>query len=199
MTDAWKKARKHLVKDEYIGPLIRKYGPCEIVKKPENEYFDRLVRAVVGQQLSTKAAATIYKRLSEKLGGVTPDKVLKVRKSSLGKCGLSNAKSDYIKDLAKHVKDGALEIERLDDFNDDKVMEELVAVKGIGPWTAEMFLMFTLARPDIFPVDDLGIRNGMKKLLGKELSQEKMVEFAKRWAPYRTYASYYIWELLDNK
>ena len=189
----WIKAEKFLRKDKYIGPLIDKHGSCKIKKRPKSKYFESLASAIVGQQLSVKAASTIYGRFKKKLKGrVTPETILGTRKTTLRSCGLSNAKCIYIKDLAKNVKSGKL--------TDEKVMEELIAVKGIGSWTAEMFLMFTLARPDIFPIDDLGIRNGMKKLLNKKsMSDLAMEKFAlKNWAPYRTLASWYIWANLDN-
>lgn len=196
----WKDAERFLSKDKYIGPLIRKYGSCAIVKRSKNTYFESLVRAIAGQQLSVKAAATIFGRVKDATGKVTPENILKLKKGDLRACGLSNAKSSYVTDLARHVKTGELEISRLDDLTDEKVMEELIAVKGIGPWTAEMFLMFSLARPDIFPVDDLGIANAMKKLIKSELTSDQMIKFAeKNWAPYRTVASWYLWELLDNK
>jgi len=197
----WKDAEKFLLKDKYIGPLVRKYGACGITKKSKSVYFEQLVREITGQQLSTKAASTIFGRVKDKVGSkITPEKILKLKKGDLRACGLSNAKSAYVEDLAKHVKKGELEIARLDDLTDEKVMEELVAVKGIGPWTAKMFLMFSLARPDIFPIDDLGIKNAMKKLTKRKMTDSQMEKFAERnWAPYRTVASWYIWELLDNK
>jgi DNA-3-methyladenine glycosylase II len=196
----WGEAEEFLSKDKYIGLLIKKHGPCKIVPRKKSGYFVELVEAIVSQQLSGKAAATIFGRLKEKVkGDITFDNILKLRKSTLRSCGLSNAKSDYVKDLAKHVKNGRLEIDRLDDLTDEKVREELVAVKGIGRWTADMFLMFALARPDVFPIDDLGIRNGIKKLVKKDMKPEKMAEFAKCWRPYRTIASWYIWASLDDK
>lgn len=195
----WSEAEKFLKKDKYIGPLIKKYGPITSKKKPKSKYFESLVRAIVGQQLSIKAAATIYGRLEEKAGVVTPERILKLRKKTLRGCGLSNAKSEYIKDLAKHVISGELEIDRLKDLTDEKVMEELVAVKGIGKWTAEMFLMFTLGRPDVFSVMDLGLVNGVKKILKRRLEGEKLGKFAERWKPHRTAAAWYVWENLDNK
>jgi len=195
----WEEAEKYLKNDKYLKPIIKKYGKCTMKKKPKSKYFEELVEDIAGQQLSVKAASTIYNRLKDKLNGhVIPEKILKLRISQLRACGLSNAKSKYIKDLAKNVKNKELEINRLDDLTDEKVMEELIAVKGIGRWTAEMFLMFTLARPDIFPVDDLGIKNGMKKLLGKPQTTEQMEKFALRWKPYRTVASWYVWSILDN-
>ena len=196
----WKEAQKELFQDKYIAPLIKKYGNCKLEKQPKSRYFEILVREIVGQQISIKAAATIYQRLKDKLKGeVTPENILRAKNDTLRSCGFSRAKAVYAKDLAARVKDGRLEINKLDKLKDEEVMKELIAVKGIGPWTAEMFLMFSLARPDIFPVDDLGIRNGMEELLDKKMSEEEMVEFARRWEPWRTVASWYIWELLDNK
>lgn len=195
----WDEAEKFLKKDKYIGPLVKKYKSCTIRKKPKTRYFEQLVSDIAGQQLSGKAASTIFGRVKERMGGkITPEKVIRLRKTTLRSCGLSNAKSAYIKDLAKHVKKGELEIKRLDDLTDEKVMEELVAVKGIGEWTAHMFLMFTLARPDVFPVGDLGIKKGMRKLTKRSMTDVQMEKFATRWAPYRTVASWYIWALLDN-
>jgi len=195
----WEEAEKFLKKDKYIRPLIKKYRSCDIKKKPKSKYFEQFVREIAGQQLSGKAASTIFGRVKKRLGGkITPEKIIRLRKTTLRACGLSNAKSAYIKDLAKHVKNGELEIKRLDDLTDEKIMEELVAVKGIGEWTAHMFLMFTLARPDIFPIGDLGIKKGMRKLTKRSMTNEQMEKFATRWAPYRTTASWYIWALLDS-
>ena len=196
----WEEAEKFLSKDKYIGPLIKKYGPCSIRKRPKEEYFIDLVESIVSQQLSVKAASTIFERLSTRFKGkITPESVLRVRNETLRACGLSNAKVEYTKDLARRVKEKVLEIEKLDKLSEEEVKRELIAVKGIGNWTAEMFLMFTLAKKDIFPVDDLGIRNGMEKLIGKELDTDGMAKFVERWAPYRTVASWYVWAILDNK
>ena len=194
----WQQAEDFLSKDKYIGPLVRKYGPCSIKKRPKTKYFETLVRAIVGQQLSTKAASTIYDRFSTKVGRVTPENILKARKNSLRNCGLSNAKCEYVKDLAKKVKNGELEISRLDDLVNEKIIEELIAVKGIGKWTAEMFLMFSLARPDVFPVDDLGILRGTEKLLKRKMNSQKIGQFALRWKPHRTVACWYLWRSLNN-
>lgn len=196
----WEDAEKFLAKDKYIGPLIKKYGKCTIRIRSKNQYFEDLIDSIVQQQLSVKAGSTIFSRLKEKLGGnVTPERIIKLRRNVIRKCGLSNAKTTYIKDLAAHVKNGRLEIHKMDKLSDDKVMEELVSVKGIGRWTVEMFLMFSLGRSDIFPFDDLGIVNGMKKLIGRSLDKANMEKFAIRWKPYRTAASWYIWKSLDNE
>jgi len=195
----WGDAEKFLRKDKYIGPLIAKYGPCELVPKKKSQYMTRLVAAICGQQLSVKAAATIFSRVENRLEKITPDNVLAASDEDLRACGLSRAKTAYVKDLATRVVSNELKIKALDRLPEEEVMRELVAVKGIGKWTAEMFLMFTLARGDIFPVDDLGIRNGMKILLRREMTSAQMEKFAERWKPYRSVASWYIWELLDNK
>ncbi len=194
----WEEAENHLLKDKYVGPLVKKHGPCTIKKRPKGKYFSSLVSEIVGQQLSGKAAMTIFGRLEKELGGeITPDNILRKRDETLRKCGLSYAKISYIKDLSRHVKEGKLHLSTLDKHTDDEVFEELVAVKGIGRWTADMFLMFVLARPDIFPLGDLGISKGFKLLTKKDLKSEKMGKFAECWKPYRTVASWYIWRNLD--
>ncbi|NIT04414.1 DNA-3-methyladenine glycosylase 2 family protein [Candidatus Saccharibacteria bacterium] len=195
----WKEADRFLKKDKYIGPLLKKYGPCTLQPRKKSEYFEDLVDAVVQQQLSIKAGATIFGRLKEALGGeVTPEEILRLKDAKIRECGLSFSKISYLKDLSKKVKDNEVETHKLDKLTDEAVMEELVSVKGIGRWTAEMFLMFDLARPDIFPADDVGIQNGFKKLTGKNIKPDKMGDFARRWAPYRTIASWYIWRSLEN-
>ena len=193
------KSLKFLSKDKYIGPLVKKFGHIDLTPRPKSLYFVNLVRSITGQQLSVKAAATIFSRLEEKLVKVTPENILEKKDEDLRACGLSFAKIKYIKDLAESVKNKKLKIKKLDKLSVEEVMNELIAVKGIGHWTAEMFLMFTLGTPDIFPHDDLGIRNGIKKLTGKDMGENEMIEFAERWKPYRTTASMYIWESLDNK
>jgi DNA-3-methyladenine glycosylase II len=194
----WIEAEKFLEKDKYIGPLIKKYGYCQIKKRPKSKYFESLVSAIIGQQLSVKAADTIFGRLKKTVGEITPNGVLKKRNLTLRNCGLSNAKVAYVKDLARSVKSGKVEIHKMDKLDDETIINELVAVKGIGPWTAEMFLMFTLARPDIFPIDDLGLGNGFKKVIGKSLKAKKKLAFSLRWKPWRTAASWYLWSSLEN-
>ena len=195
----WQKAEKFLAKDKYIRPLIKKYGPCKIKPSKKKDYFVDLVDAIVSQQLSGKAAKTIFERVRMGLGGeILPEDILKTKDEKFRGWGLSRAKTLYVKDLAARVKDGRLNVGKLDKLSDKEIMQELIAVKGIGRWTAEMFLMFTLARPDTFPVDDLGISKGMNKLLKKALSTDKMGKFAIRWKPYRTLAAWYVWKVVDN-
>ncbi len=195
----WKEAEEFLSKDKYIGPLIKKYGPCKISPLKPSKYFIDLVESIVSQQLSGKAAKTIFGRVKEGVGEVTPENILKVSDEKFRSFGLSRQKLSYIKDLSQKVKDKTLKIKTLNKLSDEEVERELVLVKGIGVWTAQMFLMFTLGRSDVFPSGDLGIKNGITKLLKKELKVQEMEQFAIRWKPFRTVASWYIWANLDNR
>ncbi len=195
----WKDAQKQLLKDKYIGSLIKKYGDCEIKPSPHRDVFENLCSAIIGQQLSGKVAKVIFERFKKILTKLTPENVLKVSPQKLRDCGMSWGKVSFIKDLAQRIIDGRLETKKLSKLTDEEIEKELVAVKGIGPWTANMFLMFTLGRADIFPVDDLGIKNGIKKIINKDMTKKEMEKFAERWKPYRTVASWYIWKNLDNR
>jgi len=197
----WKEAEKFLLKDKYIAPLIKKWGSCTIKKNPEAKYFTDLLEAITNQQLSGKAASTIFGRVRDLCkGGMSPEAILKLSEAKLRGAGLSYAKIKYIKDLAEKVKNQKLKIKSLDRLPDDEVKRELIAVKGIGPWTADMFLMFSLGRPDIFPTEDLGIQKGFRKVTGKKFDKVKSSKFAEKyWAPYRTVASWYLWRSLENR
>ena len=167
---------------------------------PEDHY-GALVRSIVGQQLSTKAARSIYTRLTDRFGGrpPTPDEVLADDPDELrAAAGLSRAKVGFLRSLAEHVRDGSLDLGRLDELPDEDAIAELVAVKGLGVWTAHMFLMFHLQRPDVLPVGDLGIRRAIMVRYGlPELpSPSEMEEIAAPWRPYRTLASLYLWRSL---
>lgn len=195
----WDDAEEFLSKDRYIGPLIKKYGHCQIRPRQKSKYFSGLVREIISQQLSGASASAIRGRFEKKLKNrVTPENILKLSEQDLRNCGMAWSKARYIKDLAQKVKVGLVEIDRLDGSSDEKVVKELVKVKGIGSWTAEMFLMFSLGRPDVFPVDDLGIRKGTGNLVGRKMGRERMLKFAQRWKPYRTVASWYTWRSLEN-
>jgi len=196
----WKKAEKFLLKDKYIAPLIKKWGSCTIRPRIHMDYFQGLVGEIIGQQLSGRVADVIERRLKVLVKGeLTPNKVLALPDEKLRDCGMAWSKVRAIKDLSERVKNRKLHIRKLKDLPDDEVKSELVAVKGIGPWTADMFLMFTLARPDIFPVEDLGIKKGFEKVTGKKWDKVKSAKFAeKHWKPYRTAASWYLWRSLEN-
>lgn len=199
----WKEAEEFLLGDKYIGPLIKKYDHCKIKKCRKSDYFDNIASSIIEQQLSGKAATAIYERVKRVVGvgagRLTPDSILSIKDEKLRNAGISWAKVRYLKDLSNKVKNGEVEIHKMNKLSDEKVFEELVKVKGIGRWTAEMFLMFSLARADIFPSDDLGIKNGMKKIFGKDLSRGEMEKRALKWKPFRTVASWYIWRSLENR
>ena len=197
----WRKAERFLLKDKYIGPLIKKWGHCSISPRKKSDYFSGLVGEIISQQLSGASAFAIRGRFEKKVNGkITPKNILKLSEQDLRDCGMAWSKARYVRDLAEKVKERVVEIDKLDKLSDEEVMKELVAVKGIGRWTAKMFLMFSLARPDVFPVDDLGIRKGFAGVVGKKLEEENLSKFAeKHWKPYRTVASWYIWKLLDNR
>jgi DNA-3-methyladenine glycosylase II len=146
-----------------------------------------------------KAARTIFLRVEEGIGEISPSNILKTQDRKFRKFGLSRQKTSYLKDLARRTLEKEIKLKKLDKLSEEKVIEELVKVRGIGRWTAEMFLMFTLARQDVFPADDLGIQKGTEKLLKRKLNALKMAKFADRWRPYRTLASWYIWKTLDNE
>jgi len=196
----WDEAEKFLLKDKYIAPLIKKWGHCTISPKLHMDYFQGLVGDIIGQQLSGRVADVIEGRLKGKIKGrMTPDKLLKLDENELRNVGMAWSKVRSIKDLSIRIMNNELRIKDLNKISDDEVRRELVAVKGIGPWTADMFLMFKLGRPDIFPVEDLGIKNGFIKVTGKKWDKIKSAKFAQKyWAPYRTVASWYLWRSLEN-
>lgn len=200
LKNMWEKAEEFLLSDKYIAPLVEKWGYCRIKPIRKALYFEDLVDAITSQQLSGKAAKTIFERVKKALKGkLTPIGILKTQDIDLRNCGLSWAKVKYVKDLAERVKDGSLKMDKLSDLSDEEAIKELTAVKGIGRWTAEMFLMFSLARPDVFPLDDLGIKKAFEKVTKRKWEREKAERFAKKnWAPFRTIASWYLWRSLEN-
>ena len=191
-----------------MAELIAELGEWDVKRRQrrrgaENaDAYATLLRAIVGQQLSTKAAATIHGRVLELFGGrdPTPQELLDADTAELRACGLSGRKVEYIKDLAAHVLDGELELDRLDQLSDDEVIEEIVAVRGLGRWTAEMFLIFHLERPDVFSGGDLGLRRAIQLChdLEEMPTPAEAVEIAERWSPNRSLASIYLWESLAN-
>jgi DNA-3-methyladenine glycosylase II len=196
----WKEAEEYLKKDIHISPLIQKWGHCTIKPRLHTDYFPGLVGDIVGQQLSGRVADVIEGRLKARIKGrMTAEKILALPEEELRSCGMAWSKVRAIKDLAARTKSGELKVRSLDKLSNEEVRRELIAVKGIGPWTADMFLMFKLGRPDIFPVEDLGIKNGFQKVTGRKFDRIKSAKFAeKHWAPYRTVASWYLWRSLEN-
>ena len=192
--------------DPVMAGLIARIGPMTLERRrrgrPRGDAYGVLVRAIVGQQLSAKAAATIFDRVLALNDGEVPTapQLLDTDEETLRGVGLSGRKVEYVKDLASHVVDGELEVDRLGDLTDDKVIEEITAVRGLGVWTAHMFLIFHLEREDVLPVGDLGVRNAIKTEYGlDELpTATQMEELAEPWRPHRTLASLYLWESLSN-
>lgn len=197
----WRKAEKFLLKDKYIRPLIKKWGSCTIKPRVHKDYFQALCGEIIGQQLSGRVADVIEARLKAKIKGrLTPNNILSLPDGQLRSCGMAWSKVRAIKDLSQRVKERKLHIRKLSKLPDEEVKKELIAVKGIGPWTADMFLMFSLGRPDIFPVEDLGIKKGFEKVIGKKWDKVKSAGLAEaNWKPYRTVASWYLWRSLENK
>ena len=189
-----------------MAGLIDQIGPLSVRARTRgrpDDAYGTLVRSITGQQLSTKAAATIYGRLTQHFGGrtPTPQEIIDTSPQELRALGLSNAKAAYLRDLAEHIVDGELPIDELAAMPDAKVAEALIAIKGLGRWTVDMFLMFHLGRPDVLPVGDLGIRKAMQIHYGLEdlPSPSEMERIADAWRPHRTLASLYLWESLDNR
>ena len=186
--------------DDYGGPL-----PLEPDSRGRpQDHYGALVRSIAGQQLSVKAARSIWNRLVDRYGGrtPTPEEILAEEPEAFrAACGFSRAKVASLRSLAEHVVDGRLELGRLHELPDEEVIAELVAVKGIGVWTAQMFLMFTLHRPDVLPVGDLGVRNAAMRAYGLDAPPKpaELEAIAQPWRPHRTRACLYLWRSLDNE
>lgn len=186
--------------DIKMARMIAEFETPEFRK--ESNYFEALVRAIVYQQLSGKAASTIYKRFKDLFSGDNyslPKKVLAKPHESLRSSGLSNQKAAYIHNIANAFDSGAVN-QNIDSLKDEKIIEKLTTIKGVGTWTAEIFLMFTLNRPDVFPVTDLGIRKGLQLFCGLDdlPDPDFMIKTAAPWRPYRTLASWYLWRLVEG-
>ena len=191
--------------DKVLKRVMEERGPIDPAidrRGSRPDPFEAVARAIVGQQLSTKAARSIWGKLLEQFGGETPtpEALLRKRATTLRKAGLSNAKVEFLRDLAKRIKDGRLDFDQIKELPDEDVIADLIEVKGVGRWTAEMFLMFHLAREDVVSLGDLGIRRavqieyGMDELPGPE----ELERIADEWRPRRTLACLYLWRSLDN-
>jgi DNA-3-methyladenine glycosylase II len=204
------KARRELAAtDPTMATLIARLGEIDIETRLRRRSEERpadaygaLLRAVVGQQLSTKAARTIYGRILDLFDGATPppERLLEADEADLRGAGLSGRKVEYIRDLASHVLSGELELDRLGELSDEEVVDEIVAVRGLGVWTAEMFLLFHLERPDVLSGGDLGIRKAVQIEYGLDEmpTPTRVLEIGEPWRPHRSLASLYLWESLAN-
>jgi DNA-3-methyladenine glycosylase II len=192
--------------DPVMARLIEEHGAVvrrELKEERRGDAYGALLRSIVGQQLSTRAAATIYGRMLDIFGGhaPAPRQLLEADPEAIRAAGLSRPKIAYLRDLALHVEEGTLELERLPELPDEEVSAQLIAIKGLGPWTADMFLMFHLGRPDVLPVGDQGIRNAAKVeyRLRKLPDAKRLEKLARPWRPYRTLACLFLWSSLDNR
>jgi DNA-3-methyladenine glycosylase II len=197
-----RKAIAHLRKvDPVMGDVIDRVGRCTLTPRTEWTHFDALVRSIVYQQLSGKAAATIHGRVLTLIGdgAEAPGRIVATPHEHLRAAGLSTAKANYVRNLAEHVLDGSLPVESLHELSDDEVIAALTQVKGIGRWSAQMFLMFRLGRPDVLPELDLGVQKGIQKAyrLRRLPTPKQVLRRGSRWAPYRTVASWYMWRILE--
>lgn len=199
-----RRAVAHLRKvDPRLAAVIADVGSCDFAPRRERTHFEAVLSAIVSQQLSGKAASTIYSRFTALFaeGVPAPQMLLDVTDETLRGAGLSRQKIGYMRDLATKVLSGALPIDRLEELSDQEILDALVQVKGVGRWTAQMFLMFRIGRPDILPDLDLGIQKAIQRAyrLRKLPAPKRVLEIGAKWAPYRTIASWYLWRSLDNR
>lgn len=200
--DYWDDACKHLARrDRVMRKLIPQFGEARLQSR--GDAFTTLARSIVGQQISVKAAQSVWNRFAEAVGGpptrVAPSKVLAIEPAELKSLGLSSRKADYLLDLARHFESGLVHVRQWQQMDDEAIVEELVAIRGIGRWTAEMFLIFHLMRPNVLPLDDLGLLKGISVnyFSGEPVSRAEAREVGDAWAPFRSVATWYIWRSLD--
>ncbi len=194
----WDEARKHLIKkDRVMKRLIPQFG--EACLQSRGDPFSTLARSIVGQQISVKAAQTVWDRFAGLPQEMKPGNVLKLKVDDMRAAGLSARKVEYLVDLALHFDAGSVHVESWASMDDEAIIAELIAIRGIGRWTAEMFLIFHLLRPNVLPLDDVGLINGISRnyFSGEAVSRSDAREVAAAWAPYRTVATWYIWRSLD--
>ena len=194
----WDRAKRALARRDPVMAAVMRAHP-KVYMAPRGDPFFTLARAIVGQQISVKAAQSVWNRFALCVQEVTPQKVLAVKRPRLRACGLSDRKTEYIADLAQHFADGSIHVHRWPDMDDEAIIAELIQVRGIGRWTAEMFLMFNLLRPDVFPLDDLGLQKGMRVAYFKnrKVPLARMRKLGESWRPWRSVATWYLWRSLD--
>jgi DNA-3-methyladenine glycosylase II len=203
--EGYERARRSLMRrDRVLAGAIARIGPCLMAERQRSDHLTALVGSIVSQQLSTKAAATIFGRFAALFpeGKVTTaDAIDAFDDASLRGVGLSGQKVSYLRDLCARIRDGRLALDELERLPDEAVIERLTAVKGFGRWTAEMFLMFRLHRPDVLPAGDLGIQNAIQRLykLRKRPDPKRILKIGESWKPYRSVASWYLWQTLRNE
>jgi DNA-3-methyladenine glycosylase II len=195
----WSRAKRALARrDPVMAAIMRAHPKIFLVRR--GEPFMTLARAIVGQQISVKAAQSVWDRVVACVGGeVSPQTVLGRQRPVLRACGLSDRKTEYICDLAQHFANGSIHVHRWPQMSDEAIIAELVEVRGIGRWTAEMFLIFSLLRPDVFPLDDLGLQKGIRVAYfsNRKVALSTLRRIGERWRPWRSVATWYLWRSLD--
>ncbi|MDA1118116.1 MAG: DNA-3-methyladenine glycosylase 2 family protein [Proteobacteria bacterium] len=194
----WDRAKRTLARrDPVLAAIMRRHPRVHLLAR--GEPFQTLARAIVGQQISVKAAQSVWNRVLEVAPGMTPAEILALRRPRLRACGLSDRKTEYIADLARHVAEGTLHVHRWPQMDDEAVIGELVEVRGIGRWTAEMFLMFSLLRPDVYPLGDLGLLKAVRLnfFKGRKVPLSRIRALGASWQPWRSVATWYLWRSLD--
>jgi DNA-3-methyladenine glycosylase II len=196
--DYWLRAKRALAKrDPVMAGIMRAHPKIFLARR--GEPFMTLARAIVGQQISVKAAQSVWDRLAACVSDVTPEGILRKPRPELRACGLSDRKTEYIADLAQHFANGAIHVHRWPEMSDEDIIGELIEVRGIGRWTAEMFLMFSLLRPDVFPLDDLGLQKGIRVAYfrNRKVALSTMRKLGESWRPWRSVATWYLWRSQD--
>jgi len=194
----WNQATAELARrDSLMAELVERYVGLSLVSR--GDAFGTLARSVVGQQISVKAAEAVWGRFAARVGTLTPRRIVELGTAGLVGCGLSQRKIEYLGDLAKHFSNGQLDPSLWAELDDESIVVQLTAVRGIGRWTAEMFLIFHQMRPDIFPLDDIGLQRAVfeRYFSGEKQSRRTLEEFGERWRPWRSVATWYLWRSLD--
>ena len=194
----WEKAKKVLqTKDKKLGKIISNYPKDFLFSK--SDPFYTLARSIVGQQISVQAAQAVWERYEKKIKKITPNKTLEMHFMTLKSCGLSRQKITYLKSLSRGFINKEINPDNWSNYSDEEIINELIKIKGIGRWTAEMFLIFNLCRPDIFPADDLGLIKGICRCYNIKypITKDRAINMSKKWKPYRSVATWYFWRSLD--
>jgi DNA-3-methyladenine glycosylase II len=196
--DFWRQASSELARaDPVMAELVERFANSSVVSR--GDPFATLARSIVGQQISVKAADSVWARFSAALPAIVPHAVLASTPEILRSCGLSARKVEYLGDLARHFSTGEIHVERWAAMSDQEIIDELTAVRGIGVWTAEMFLIFNQLRPDVFPLDDIGLQKAVARHYchGERPARRRLIEFGDNWRPWRSVATWYLWRSLD--
>ncbi|DAC09328.1 MAG: hypothetical protein CBC63_08385 [Euryarchaeota archaeon TMED103] len=192
----WDRAKKELSrKDDVLHEIINQFDDLELVSR--GDLFYTLIRSVIGQQISVKAASTVWSRFCERIGDIEPDNILSADIEELRSCGLSQRKAEYVTGISESWSDyDSLEWKEM---SDEEIIQELIKLRGVGKWTAEMILIFTMLRPDVFPIGDIGMIRGIEKSYnsGERMSREELYAVSEKWKPWRTVACCFMWRTVD--